>query len=94
MAFDSRIINITRNCRLKLHQAEARLSAGLAEWVITGESIRELTIAEVLARRAQSAESTDAPFPASEIPGIRVAGIVQDFQLIRAANQYAAQVSS
>jgi hypothetical protein len=70
---DTRILNLSRNCRLKRHQAESKISAGVAIWVERGLSIRELTIAEVIAyriERANDAETHPGGLAPSEVFGL------------------------
>jgi hypothetical protein len=77
MSPDTRVLNLTRNCRLKLHQAESRIAAGVAEWVRVGHSIRELSLSEVLVKREHqriygaSDDHSDFNPVSNEIRGIR-----------------------
>ncbi len=68
-----RVLNLSRNSHLKLHQAQERIAAGTAVWVQIGISLRELTLAEILARRLRHHESGQ-PLPyrnvSNELPGL------------------------
>lgn len=96
-SLDTRILNLTRNCRLKRHQAEARVAAGVAGWVVKGESIRELSLREIMDLRAQrGTETIDPSLAASELPGLvwqpptsQRGNTRRNSELIRAAYEFA-----
>lgn len=69
MSSDTRILNLSRNTRLKLHQAESRIKAGVMIWVEIGVSVRESTIAEVMQARMHQRSLHDG-LSAVELPGL------------------------
>lgn len=71
MASHSKILNISKNCKIKRSQAIHRIAGGVAVWVEEGFSIRELTLPERLAARAQSAETERFGNMLNELPGLK-----------------------
>lgn len=75
MSPDTRILNLTRNIRLKPHQAEARIAANVSEWVESGKTIRDLSLSEIVALRAKQARHEALrELPDAEIPGLKFVG--------------------
>ena len=69
MSQDTRILNITRNFRLKRNQALRAIEQCACAWVEVNVSVRDLTIAEsIQARNKQAAERE--LLDASELPDI------------------------
>lgn len=89
MSNNHRVLNISRGFTLKYKQAVKAVEECASDWTDnTRTSIRDLTLAESIAKRNEQARLR-APLDAPELPGIKVSGITQDFALIRAANQFA-----
>lgn len=93
MASQTKVMNLTSGLRIKRSQARNRVEQGLSAWVDENFTIRDLSLAEMMAVRAEQSRRR-APIASAEIPGIKVTGIVQDFALIRAANQYAQEATA
>lgn len=70
MTKTTRVRNLTRGFTLKRSQAERAVAECAAEWVAQGESIRDLTIAESIAKRNEQAKQRE-PLPLAEIHGLR-----------------------
>ena len=84
------VLNLSRNCHIKHNQAASRIAAGTAEWVETGRSIRELTLAEVLKNRAAQVQLRQLA-DSVELPGIKYEPPASDkyknrWPLVSAAN--------
>jgi hypothetical protein len=86
-----RVLNLTKGIRLKYSQAVRAIENCAADWVIPGISIRDLSLAESIAKRNEQAQQRE-PLAAAEIPGLvfdppaSANGISERYQLIRAAN--------
>ena len=65
-----RVLNLTRNIRLKLKQAETAVEACSAVWVEYGVSIRDATLMEAIALRNQQA-ATRERLAYAELPWLR-----------------------
>lgn len=97
MASHSRVFNLTSGCRIKRSQALGRIAHCLSEWVEPGVSIRNLTLAETVARRSAQAR-LEEPLPLAEIPGLiyrpsptAEISTQHEQKLARIANQFAAE---
>lgn len=66
---DTRILNVTRGFRLRFNQARKAVEQCACEWVEVGISIRDLTLQESIAARAQQAKDRE-PLPFAEVPGL------------------------
>lgn len=66
---DTRILNVTRGFRLRFNQARKAVEQCACEWVEVGLTIRDLTLAESIAARAQQAKDRE-PLPFAEVPGL------------------------
>jgi hypothetical protein len=64
-----RILNISKNIRLKYSQALKSIESCACAWVIEGESIRDLTLKESIQARNEQAKQRE-PMPNAELPGI------------------------
>jgi hypothetical protein len=69
MAKDPRIFNVTRQFHLKRNQALRAIEECACAWAVEGESIRDLTLAESIAKRNEQAANRE-PLPHVELPGI------------------------
>ena len=69
MSNNKRVLNTTRGYTLKHKQACRAVEQCSAEWVEFGVSIRDLNLAESIAKRNIQAKDRD-PLPYAEIPGI------------------------
>jgi len=69
MAKDSRVLNITRGFRLKHNQGLRAIEQCACAWVEFGVSIRDLTLAESIAKRNEQAANRE-PLANCEIPGL------------------------
>lgn len=69
MPTDPRILNLTRNFRLKRNQALRAIEQCACAWVETNVSVRDLTLAESIAARNHQAATREL-LDASELPGI------------------------
>lgn len=67
MAFHSRIYNVTRGYYLKPNRAIDGVQNCVYAWVKFGISVRDLTLAESIARRSKLAEQCQ-PLPWAELP--------------------------
>ena len=97
MSNNKRVLNITRGFTLKHKQACRAVEQCSAEWVEFGVSIRDLTLAESIAKRNIQAKERD-PLPYAEIPGLIYQTDKQALQneiaLSQQANQYFQQVTA
>lgn len=66
---NSRILNVTRGNTMKLNQALHAIAEGVADWVEKNISVRDLTLAEVIARRNAVPRELDG-LAAAELPGL------------------------
>lgn len=73
MPADSRVFNITRGFRLRFNQARKAVENCACAWVEHGVSIRDLTLAESIAARAQQAKDRE-PLPYAELFSLRFEG--------------------
>jgi hypothetical protein len=86
------VFNVTRQWYMKRKAAENAVNdACSCVWVVYGESVRDLTLAESIAARNVQA-ATREPLDYAEIPGIIFSGKT-DYSLIRAAHQFAESVA-
>jgi hypothetical protein len=92
MSPDKRVLNTTTGKRLKRNQALKAIDACACAWVIEGETIRNLNLAESIAARKEQAKNSE-PLPHAELPGISyeptAAGITamrNGYELIMQAN--------
>ncbi len=93
MSNNTRILNITRNYSLKHKQALRAIEQCAAAWVVYGETIRDLTLAESIAARNIEAKLRE-PIAAAELPGLifrAPVGKSTSTALIFAANKYCAE---
>jgi hypothetical protein len=65
-----RILNISKNIRLKYSQALKAIDACACSWVIEGESIRDLTLKESIEARNEQASLREA-LPRAELKNIK-----------------------
>ena len=93
MAPDPRILNLTRNFRLKRKQAERAIENCACAWVEFGVSVRDLTLAESIAARNKQASERE-PLANAEIPGITFqhSGSRTERMLAFQADRFAAEV--
>ena len=69
MQKDPRVFNLTNGSRLRFNQARRAVENCECAWVVIGESIRCLNLAESIAARAKQAKDRE-PLPYSEIHGL------------------------
>lgn len=69
MQKDTRVTNLTTGHRLRFNQARRAVENCDCAWVVVGESVRSLTLAEAIAGRAQQAKDRE-PLPFAEVPGL------------------------
>lgn len=69
MQKDTRVLNLSRGFRLRFNQARKAVENCACEWVEVGISIRDLTLQESIAARAQLAKDRE-PLPFAEVPGL------------------------
>lgn len=69
MAQQNSVQNITRGYAVKLRQALRGIENCACTWVVEGESIRDLTLAESIAARNEQAKLRE-PLAYHELPGI------------------------
>lgn len=69
MTKGTRIRNITRGFSLKRNQAIQAVENCAAEWVTLGSTIRDLTLAESIAKRNEQAAQRE-PLPLAELHGL------------------------
>jgi len=93
MCNNSRILNVSRGFTLKHKQALRAIQNCAAEWVVFGESIRDLTLAESIVARNAQAKARE-PLASVEIPGLiyepsrsGMAATREGYALIRQANE-------
>jgi hypothetical protein len=72
VASHTKVLNLTTGCRIKRSQAVNRIEQCTSEWVETGFSIRDLTLAESIQFRSNQARLR-APLSSPELPGLRYA---------------------
>lgn len=94
MTNNFRVLNLTRGFSMKHKQALRAIENCAAEWVEVGISIRDLSLAESVAKRNQQARAREPVAPA-EIPGLifrppvtALASAGARASLLRAANQF------
>ena len=92
MTNNRRILNVTRGFTLKHKQALRAIEQCACAWVIFGESIRDLTLAESIAARNHQAAERET-LPEAEIPGVTfqppqyaTKEISEMYQLVQQAN--------
>ena len=95
-----RVFNETSRCWLKPSQVEGGLRAGILVWVEEGRKVRALTLAELVALRAEQARMSEPP-PMAEIYGVKfqepsseAARAAEHRELRAAADHYAHVVTS
>lgn len=66
---DTRVVNLTRSTRLRFNQARKGVENCAWAWVEVGVSVRDLTLRESIAARAQQAKDRE-PLPFAEVPGL------------------------
>lgn len=78
MAFPKRVLNITSGWKLKQNQAVRAVESCSAAWVEEGVSIRNLTLAESIAKRNEQAKLRDPEPDNQREPGsfAEIRGIV------------------
>ena len=98
MTKSNRVRNLTRGFTIKRNQALAAIENCAAAWVVEGESVRDLTLAESITKRNEQARNRE-PLANAEIPGIIfkpcIAGqsaTQRSYQLVAAANQFCAGI--
>jgi hypothetical protein len=69
MASTRSILNVTRGYYMRYRQAMKGIDNCAFAWVVEGETIRDLTLAEAIAKRIEQAKLQD-PLPYYEVPGI------------------------
>jgi hypothetical protein len=94
MSQGNRILNTTSGKMLKRNQALKAIDACACAWVIEGQTMRNLTLAESIAARNEQASMRD-PLPHAELPGISyqptAAGLTaarNGYELIMRANAF------
>jgi hypothetical protein len=91
MSKPHRVLNLTKGIRLKYPQALRAIENCAATWVVEGEAIRDLTLAESIAKRNEQARNRE-PLPLAEIYGLTYDPPASDksmrerYPLIKAAN--------
>jgi hypothetical protein len=89
MSNNHRVLNLTRGFNMKAKQALRAIEECACEWVVEGESVRDLTLAESIAKRNEQAKLR-TPLEFAELPGVVVRDIVTDYKLIHEAHEFAA----
>lgn len=88
---DRRVLNVTRNFRLKRNQALKAVENCACAWVKYGVTIRDLTLAESISKRHEQASMRE-PLPLAELHGlIFQSPTSQHYDLIAQANRYCAE---
>jgi hypothetical protein len=95
MACHTKVLNISSNRRIKRRQAIGRVEHCVSAWVEFGFSIRDLSLAESIAKRNEQATMRE-PLEWAECPGLiyraderNQAQTRQGYELVKAANQFA-----
>jgi len=86
-----RITNLTSGFRLKRSQAENRIDQCISCWVVQGQTIRDLTLAERVNARSEQARLIE-PLALAECHGLKVINLphlYEERQLARDANLFA-----
>jgi hypothetical protein len=69
MASHTRVLNVTRNFRMKFRQAEKAVENCACQWEEYGVAVRDLTVAEAIAaRNRQATEQQRNVMPDAELP--------------------------
>lgn len=84
------ILNTSKNCYIKRNQALSRIECFVSDWVVRGESIRDLSLAEVMERRAHHRTVTSG-LEAVEAVGCKYEPPMQDRAKFRERNQLVIQ---
>src|SRR5579875_1076831 len=110
MASHTKVLNISSGLRIKRSQAYRRIEQCVSEWVEDGVSIRDLTVAEMIAARSMQAragqrreherERLGVDLGHVELPGVvfrlgdNRAAVSREMALARDAQRFADQRSS
>jgi hypothetical protein len=70
MAKTLSVFNVTRGYSVRLNQARKAIENCACVWVEHGQSIRDLTLRESIAARAEQTKNRE-PLPYAEVPGLR-----------------------
>lgn len=85
-----KILNISRNIWYKPSQALRGIENCAFAWVVQGETVRDLTLAESIAKRNEQAKNAE-PLAYAEVAGLTFKGpIANDYNLIRQAHEFCA----
>lgn len=71
---------------MKHKQAVKAVAECMCEWVEFGKTVRTLSLAESISKRARQAIEHE-PLPLAELHGVRTAGIDCHFDLVAQANR-------
>lgn len=99
MTNNARVSNITRGYSLKHKQAVRAVDNCAAAWVVYGESIRDLTLAEAIAARNKQASERE-PLADAELPGIiykpakQTPAAMHEMQIAWQANKFAYEATA
>lgn len=85
-----KILNISRNYYIKCTQALRGIENCAFTWVVEGETVRDLSLAESIGKRNEQSKNAE-PLPYAEVAGVTFKGpIPNDFNLIRQAHEFCA----
>lgn len=85
-----KILNLTRKYYISFNQALRGMENCAFAWVETGKTVRDLSLAESIAKRNEQAKNAE-PLAYAEVAGLTFKGpIPNDFNLIRQAHEFCA----
>jgi hypothetical protein len=87
MTNNARVLNVSKGFTLKHKQALRAIEQCAAEWIVFGESIRDLSLSESIVKRNEQAKSRE-PIANAEIPGLvfQHSGAANERRLAQEAN--------
>lgn len=90
MAAHTRVLNVTRNFRMKFRQAEKAIENCACTWLDYGVTVRDLTLAESIKARNEQASRRE-PLARAELPNLTFQhpGAAQERQLAFQAQRFA-----
>lgn len=70
MASHARVFNVTRGYHIKYKHALRGIDNCAVDWVEEGVSVRDLTLAESIAKRSAQVKLIEEPLSFAELPGV------------------------